>query len=163
MKTRVQILEGCLAAGIQLVKEQDAAGMGMAPQQPPPQPMPDAGPVATPPNPEGQAAVTNADGQPLTVDSLIDRLNVIRGGKSFSDPEVYGQLTSLFKSMSAEDQSSIDRILMDIGKSVMNTQEGQPGQTGNQAQVGMPPPANAAPAGGAPQPVAGGSPPIAAM
>jgi hypothetical protein len=78
---------------------------------------------------------------------MIDRLNVIRGGKSFADPEVYGQLTSYFKATSETDKAVIDRFLQSIGKIVI--QVDQSPSSGN-AQ----PPMNQNPAAPAPAPAA---------
>lgn len=156
-----------LIKGVQLVLAEQAA------PPPPPPPAPAAAPAAgTAPQPQqpgtdpGQPpqapqmsdVPVGTDGQPLTVDSLIERLNVIRGGKSFSDPEVYGQLTTLFKQLSNEEKSNIDTTLTNIGKVVINAQEG-PGQ--EQPQQQTPPPPAQLQGQGATPPQAGGAPPPA--
>jgi hypothetical protein len=67
----------------------------------------------------------------ITLDMLIERLNIVRGGKSFTDPEVYGQMTSYFKSMPPAEKDSVYRFLLQVAKIVTsNTQE----QTGQQDQ-----------------------------
>jgi hypothetical protein len=73
-------------------------------------------------------------GEPLTIDSVINRLNVIRGGKSFADPEVYGQLTTMFKTMPDQDKITLDRILADVGKTVINVPQDQGQQEPPEAQ-----------------------------
>lgn len=119
--SRTKFLSLLLKEGRRLVLEQ---------QQPPAQPQPteqqpSAAPAAETPTPQQTASdvAMGADGKPLTVDSLIERLNVIRGGKSFSDPEVYGQLTTLFKTLTNEEKMSMDKTLMNIGKVVINAPE----------------------------------------
>ena len=59
-------------------------------------------------------------GEALTLDHILDRLNTIRSGKSFSDPEVYGKLTTLYKSMSSEDKIKFNQQLRNIGAIVQN-------------------------------------------
>ena len=66
-------------------------------------------------------APVGVDGAPLTVESMVDRLNVIRGGKSFSDPEVFGRLTTLWKGLPNETKTNIDKVLTEIGKVVINS------------------------------------------
>jgi hypothetical protein len=72
--------------------------------------------------PAGQTSLAGPDGKPITVDSMIDRLNVIRGGRSFKDPEVYGDLTRFFKRLPDAEKSQLDAILMEVGKIVINAQ-----------------------------------------
>jgi hypothetical protein len=98
---------------VQILSEQDAAPAGMpAPAAPPAD-------VSAPPSPEAPA------GQPkeFTVDDMIERLNVIRGGRSFTDPEVYGQLVSFFKKQNDEQKSQIEQFLVEIGKIVINVND----------------------------------------
>jgi hypothetical protein len=141
-----------------------------APPAPPP-PVPAAG--AVPPSPVPPAPATNASAaappvdpnapppsagaeppKPFDVDAMIDRLNVIRGGKSFADPEVYGQLTAYFKTMSDADKAVVDNFLQSIGKIVIQVDSAQ--QSG---AAGAQPPMNQAPAPVAPAPAPGAAPP----
>ena len=87
---RKKYLSGLInEAIVQIISEQDAAAaapVGMpAPAAPP---VDVSAPAGTPAPKE------------FTVDDMIERLNVIRGGRSFTDPEVYGQLVSFFKTLS---------------------------------------------------------------
>lgn len=59
-------------------------------------------------------------GDALTLDHILDRLNTIRSGKSFSDPEVYGKLTTFYKGMSSEDKVKFNQQLRNIGAIVQN-------------------------------------------
>lgn len=140
-------------------------------------PMPPAsGGSAVPPSPVAPAPATNTaasmpppppvpgavqpgqDGQPkpFDVDAMIERMNIIRGGRSFADPEVYGQLTSFFKGMSEADKAVVDKFLQDINRIVIQVDTTQQVGGGNMAQppVGQPSaapaPAPAAPAAGVP-------------
>ena len=78
-------------------------------------------------SPEGatvQSAVpTGKGGEPLTVESMIQRLNVIRAGKSFDDPEVFGQLTTLYKELEDEKKTWLDGFLFNIGRIVQSVSE----------------------------------------
>mgnify|MGYP003348190448 CR=1 FL=1 len=85
---------------VQILSEQD---MGAAPAGMP-TPMEPPADVSAPPAPDA------APGQPkeFTVDDMIERLNVIRGGRSFTDPEVYGQLVTFFKKQTDEQKQAIE-------------------------------------------------------
>jgi hypothetical protein len=84
---------------------------------------------------------------------MIERLNVIRSGKSFSDPEVYGQLTSYFKGVSEPDKAVIDKFLQGLGRVVIQVDAVE---QGSQAGGQPPPPPPAAPTPGpAPAPAGG--------
>jgi hypothetical protein len=87
-----------------------------------PAPQPEQAPPTPPQAPAGQTSLSGPDGKPITVDSMIDRLNVIRGGRSFKDPEVYGDLVRFFKRLPDVEKSQLDAILMEIGKIVINAQ-----------------------------------------
>ena len=151
--SRDKILALCLFEGLNLladnslVAEQDNTqsqlpGVGaMPPQQQAPQT--NMANQASDPT-TGEALPTGVDGQPLTIDSLIERMNVIRGGKSFSDPEVYGQLTTMFKALPDEEKLTIDRVLLDISKVVINANPQNPEDNGGNVNNGTvpPPPAN---------------------
>ena len=69
------------------------------------------------------AIPTGKGGEPLTVESMIARLNVIRAGKSFDDPEVFGQLTTLYKSLEDDMKTKLDSLLFNIGKIVQSVSE----------------------------------------
>lgn len=74
------------------------------------------------------------DASNITVDSLIERFNVIRGGKSFTDPEVYEQMTAYFDGMTDEEKVIMDKNLAEVGRVVISAnksaqpQEQQPQQ-----------------------------------
>ena len=76
-----------------------------------------------PPGPEQNNSVADNNGQNLSVETLIERLNVIRGGKSFAEPEVHSQLNSIYQNIQEQDKITLDRILIDIGKAVQETQQ----------------------------------------
>lgn len=125
---------------------------GAVPPSPtPPAPATNASAVAPPVDPNAPPPAGGEGAKPFDLDALIDRLNVIRGGKSFADPEVYGQLTSHFKSMSESDKSIVDRFLQSIGKIVIQVDETQQsGSATAQPAMNQAPPVAAAPAPAAP-------------
>lgn len=145
MNSKAKIIALCLFEGAQRIHEQDQQAMMQQPQMGGAAPPPQEQPIPV------QNTAGGSDGQPLTVDGLIERLNVIRGGKSFSDPEVFGSLTALFKTFSDQDKRSLDNILLEIGKVVINA------ETNDGQQQSQTPPAQQASGQGAqpPAPQAG--------
>lgn len=81
----------------------------------------------------------SSSGEPLTVDTLIDRFNAIRGGKSFSDPEVYGQVTTMYKNLPDQEKVAMDSFLTALGSVVITPEAQRPsvasGQTQNPPQA----------------------------
>jgi hypothetical protein len=98
----------------QILQEQEAPAGIPAPATPPAD-------VSAPPSPE--APTTESQPKEFTVDDMIERLNVIRGGRSFTDPEVYGQLVTFFKKQTDEQKQAIEAFLVEIGKIVINVNE----------------------------------------
>ena len=72
------------------------------------------------PAPAGDVPTDDETGEALTLDHILDRLNTIRSGKSFQDPEVYGKLTTLYKNMPSEDKLKLNQQLRNIGAVVQN-------------------------------------------
>ena len=96
-----------------MLKEQEEAELA-----PPP---PDAQQSApTSPGDGGPGVPRGKGGEPLTIENMIERFNVIRAGKSFDDPEVFGQLTTLYKAMEDDQKQKLDSLLWNIGKIVQN-------------------------------------------
>ena len=91
----------------------------------------------------------------FTLDKMIEKLNVIRGGRSFTDPEIYGQLTTMFKGWDEQSKQLIEKTFNEIAKIVTlnaaDQQNGQqanlPDQTNAQPPMPMPTPAPTPPAG----------------
>ena len=85
-------------------------------------------PVATTPaNQINQAEVPKQ----YTVDDMIEELNSIRGGKSFTDPEVYGRLVTFFKNLSDEQRTELNVLLVEISELVTSIEDNTQNQTGN--------------------------------
>lgn len=110
-----------------------------------------AEPAASAPAPSGDVPTDDETGEALTLDHILDRLNTIRSGKSFQDPEVYGKLTTLYKSMPAEDKIKFNQQLRNIGAVVQNqtpvdmaAQGEAPAPTAEPAPEAAPAPAPAA-------------------
>lgn len=116
-------------------------------QQPPPAQAAPAQPPAAPTAEPTAPTDPQQEGAP-TVDHLIDKLNVIRGGTSFSDPDVYGKLTSYWNGLDDVKKNSVQTALADIGRLVTPAEEANPQQQQGQpsAPVGAPPAAPPAPA-----------------
>lgn len=149
MRSRFEYL---LKEAAKVIKEDDQMGGVMAP------PVAPQGQAAPPPLPPAGAQQPPAAPQPeaLTIDSIVDRLNVIRGGKSFTEPETYKGLSDFFNTIPQTEREVIDRFLTGIGKVVINA----PGSAGDpntqvpstNTQTGQPPaqPPMQQSAGGAP-------------
>lgn len=108
-------------------------------------------PVATPEN-QAQAAEQGTVQKQYTVDNMIDELNAIRGGKSFSDPEVYGKLVTFFKNLGEEQKSTLDTLLSQIAELVTGVDDISPQQQQDQSAGAQPPPPGGAPQQAAPMP-----------
>jgi hypothetical protein len=105
--------------------------------------------------------------QPFSVDQMVDKLNVLRGSKSFKDPEVYGQLTTFFKGMSDEQKTTFDQLLTELNKIVVSSTPSGASPTQPMPQSSGKPPSGGGNAqnmgGGAPPPNAGSAPVNAGM
>lgn len=113
--------------------------------------------AAATPAPEAAGTAVDEQGNTITLDKMIDRINIIRSGLSFEEPEVYGKLTTMFKGMPAEDKTKLYKQLTDISAIVQNIPaEKQGGQ-----QIGEVPPPEAAASPATPPPAT--PPPPAAV
>lgn len=106
-----------------------------------------AGSAPTPTDPE--------TGEPIDLDAIIERLNIIRSGKSFSDPEVYGKLTTMFKSMPESERVTLHTQLKGIGAIVQSQAVPGSPEAGPAPEAPLPPP----PEAGAPPAAAAGAGP----
>lgn len=141
---RKKHLRYLVTEAVRILKEQDI-GMPGAPVSAVPPPAPPAPDVTMTPQPGADGTQGPQGAKPFTVDEMIERLNVVRSGKSFSDPEVYGQLTSYFKGLSEPDKAVIDKFLQGLGRVVIQVDSAE---QGSQAGGQPPPPAPAAPTPG---------------
>lgn len=160
-EARKRLLAAYLLEAQRILREQapmppTPGGSAVPPSPVPPAPATNTAASMPPAPPVPGAAQPGQDGQPkpFDVDTMIERMNIIRGGQSFADPEVYGQLTSFFKGLSEPDKAVIDKFLQDINKIVIQVDTTQQVGGGNMAQppVGQP---GAAPAPAAPAPAPG--------
>lgn len=162
---RKRFLENLIKeAIINVLAEQQAPDAAVAQAAPPSDaPAPDAGLAPEPsqaPEQDPNAAKPPAE---FTVDDMIERLNTVRGGRSFTDPEVYGQLITWFKKLNDDQKAVLQNFLIEIGQIVVNLPSKKPEETQAPA-ASAPPPAPAAappapPPAAAPAPEA---PPVAA-
>ena len=143
-------------AVINVLAEQDAMGTPPPPAAPPAAPPPD-------PNQPPPAEDQNQDLGEFTVDDMIERLNVIRGGRSFTDPEVYGQLVTYFKGLAPDQKQALLNFLVELGKIVINVND-QDKPANKEAQQSQPPaPPSAPPPSAQGAPPAGGGMPAPAI
>lgn len=130
-----------------MLKEQEEAELA-----PPPDAQQSAPTPPMSPGDGGPGVPRGKGGEPLTIENMIERFNVIRAGKSFDDPEVFGQLTTLYKAMEDDQKQKLDALLWNIGKIVQNVADkdamGIPGEEMKEAPPppAMPPPPPAIPA-----------------
>jgi uncharacterized membrane protein len=142
---RTRFLENLLQEAIvNILAEQAAAA-----------PAPEAPATAAP----AEEATTAEEGNTeFTIEEMIERLNVIRGGKSFKDNDVYTKLIVFFSKLSDQQKNDLRQMLIDIGQAVINVpEEGKaetaPAETPVEAPaVETPPVAPPAPAAPAPAP-----------
>lgn len=130
-----------------VLAEQDQQGAPSAAPAAPPAPAASPATTASPPTPGNELASPDQAGTKVfTVDDMIERLNVIRGGRSFTDPEVYGRLVTYFKTLDDASRESLEKFLIELGKIVIDVGQEKPAgdQDGN-APPAAPPPAQAAP------------------
>ncbi len=121
------------------------------------QPAPAAAPAPTDPNNAAMTDPNAAGAQPpvneeITLDKLIEKLNVVRGGRSFTDPEIYGQLTTLFKGWDDQTKQVVQKALDDIAKIVTLSAENQQATPPAPMDQQPAPPQGATPPTGAPSP-----------
>lgn len=123
-------------------------------EQEPPVPTSAIPPATTPPAPETNGAETVApspeqqapEGEAqFTVELMVDKLNVLRGGRSFTDPEVFGRLTTFFNNLTDEQKTSLEDLLTQLGQAVLGATEEEAGledqqQQGKAPQQQQPPP-----------------------
>jgi len=144
---RSRFLENLLKEAIvNILAEQDVAPAAEAPA-PAAEPAPMPSSSALPPTPPAEPG-TPAKKEELTVDDMIERLNVIRGGRSFKDNDVYAKLVLFFGKLSDEQKAELQRELIDIGQAVINVPEEEKGSAPPAAE------SEAAPAPEAPAPEA---------
>ena len=106
------------------------------------------------PAPTGGEVINTApmdaeSGEPIDLDAIIERLNIIRSGKSFGDPEVYGKLTTMFKSMADEEKTKLYEQLKNIG-AIVQSQTPKAGEVPAAPEMAAPPAAPPAPPAAAP-------------
>jgi hypothetical protein len=114
---------------LQTIQENDIPTARMPPTQQsaiansnPPQPLPGQNAIQQPVGSSGGQPMS-VNGEPLTVDVIIEKLDNIRGGKSLSDSEVYGKMTTLYNALSDQDKANLDNFLGQISEIVLQPQQ----------------------------------------
>jgi hypothetical protein len=85
---------------------------------PTPAPAPTPGPAPSP-NPAGaspQAPTPSVPAEPITLDDIIEKLNVIRAGRSTKDDSVKSDLENYILQFSEEDKGSLLAFLDGLGR-----------------------------------------------
>lgn len=140
---RTRFLENLLQEAIvNILAEQAAAA------EPAPAPAPEAAPV---PAEEAPAEGVNTE---FTIEEMIERLNVIRGGKSFKDNDVYTKLIVFFSKLSEQQKNDLRQMLIDIGQAVINVPEEEKVEAAPTEAPVEAPAAETTPAAPAPAPAA---------
>lgn len=152
---RTRFLENLLQEAIvNILAEQAAAA------EPAPAPAPEAAPpVEAAPTEEAPAEGSNPE---FTIEEMIERLNVIRGGKSFKDNDVYTQLVVFFSKLSDQQKTDLRQMLVDIGQAVINVPESEKAEAAPETPAEVPAEAPPAPAAPPPTPAAPAAAPPAA-
>jgi len=123
-----------------LAEQEELSAVPPATTPPAPQTnMPDMPPPSTPDQPAPDPSAQKE----FTVDTMVEQLNILRGGKSLKDPEVYGKLTTFFNNLTEEQVTSLKWVLEELIKIVTNVNELNPSQSLEQpaAPPASPPPA----------------------
>jgi hypothetical protein len=136
MSLRKNLIALSLFNAANMLQEQEEAAPAPA--------MAPAAPQPTTPDPTETSSPVDEQGNEITLDKMIDRINIIRSGLSFEEPEVYGKLTTMFKGMPIKDKKKLYKQLTDISAIVQNIPaEKQQGQQTD--EVPPPPQAQAVP------------------
>lgn len=144
---RTRFLENLLQEAIVNILAEQAAAAEPAPA-PAPEAAPPAAEAAPVPAEEAPAEGGNTE---FTIEEMIERLNVIRGGKSFKDNDVYTKLVVFFSKLSDQQKNDLRQMLIDIGQAVINVPEEEkaeaaPTEAPVEAPAAETPPAAPAPA-----------------
>jgi hypothetical protein len=104
---------------------------GAQPQQPPTQQ------PAQQQQPTQEVPQNKQSGDVVTLDKIVDHLNGIRSGKSFTDPLVYTSLSNIFNSLSAAEKAVLDKVLSQLDASITQiTKQQSPPNPNNQEAKG---------------------------
>lgn len=124
---------------LNVLAEQEIEQQQAQQQQPQPEPQPqqqaeDPPPVANNQQAQQQIQQQQQEEDSYTIDDMVSELNAIRGGKSFSDPEVYGRLVTFFKNLSEEQKMMLDQLLTKIAELITGAGDEDEDQQAQQAQ-----------------------------
>jgi len=139
------LLESAVSNVLAEQAEQQVAPVAAAQPPAPPAPPPtDQAPV-DPNAPADQTAQAA-----MSLDDLIEKLNLIRGGRSFTDPEVYTKMGEVFKTFTDQQKTDLDASLSKVIDVIVNPDEQQPAPAvppaQDQAPQNPPPAPQASPA-----------------
>lgn len=109
-----------------------------APAAPAPDMSMDALLGGTDPAAAGQEGVPGQD-KPVALDDVVDRLNVIRGGKSLKDPQVYTELNTYFAGLQEQDRKQLFDFLNKISQIITGTAADDPNAPQTAGTPAIPP------------------------
>jgi len=81
---------------------------------------------------------SRTSGQIISVEKIIEHLNGIRSGKSFSDPLVFTAINNIFNSLSASEKAVLDKALSQLDKSIKQITKQQSPPNPNNQEVKQP-------------------------
>lgn len=121
---KTKLLAAAILRGARVLKEQQEQAPMAAPPVTTPA-TPDRTAQQQPPmTPEAQPPAQAASGP--AIDQVITKLNDIRAGKSFEDPNTYAKLSAVFNSMDEQTKAVLDKALGDVAMAVQPQQPQQP-------------------------------------
>lgn len=127
------------------VGETESPVADTATEKPAAEPTPAEAPDANTTAPEAvPASPAPAEEVEFTVDDMVERMNTIRGGRSFADPEVYSRLIELYNSFTPEQIGALDFALNGIGRAVTGLEDSEDAE-----EVAQPTPEKTEPAAAA--------------
>lgn len=109
---KTKLLAAALLRGARVLKEQQEQAPMAAP------------PVTTPATPDQTAQQQPPEAQPQApatgpaIDQVIAKLNDIRAGKSFEDPNTYAKLSAVYNGMDEQAKAVLDKALGDVAMAV---------------------------------------------
>lgn len=79
-------------------------------------PSPDAAPVAPPAAPPDQNAIPAEPAKPITVEDIVEKLNVVRSGRSTKDLDVKRELDEYINQFDEDEKTALLAFLQGLGQ-----------------------------------------------
>ncbi len=125
----------------ELSTQQAPAPQNNAPQPPQPSnnaPMPQQ-------QPQGEQTLSTDNAQqpnqtPATIDALIEKINIIRAGKSFGEPSIYKAISDMYDGIEEQKKMTVQEIVKKIADTLTQASANLTNETGERNQDPMIPP-----------------------